>query len=246
MRILCSLIVIYFIALSSALASPEIHINIPAYALNLIDNGQIVKTYSIAVGTPYEQTPTGSFQIFMKQEYPTWYPGTNFTDRTPVPPGPENPLGSRWMEFSPNYGIHGTNKGWDISYPVSGGCIRMQDADARELYDKVPLGTPVIIRYQTMEIVEKADGLYLKIYPDIYRRQTNNAEQLSLLLAPYTKRYEIVNGAAIDFSADLEDVREIKLGTLRQLQPLPLPGAKTAQTKPPLAPPGNKNKKRAS
>lgn len=69
-----------------ALAQPEIHINIPSYTLQLFDNGQLIKEYNIAVGTPYEQTPTGNYAIFSKQQYPTWYPGSNFTDRTPVPP----------------------------------------------------------------------------------------------------------------------------------------------------------------
>ena len=97
------------------LATPEILINIPEYTLSLIDQGKIIRQFDIAVGTPYEQTPIGSFAVFSKMENPTWYPGSNFSDHTPVPPGPDNPLGTRWMEFVQNYGIHGTNKDWDIS-----------------------------------------------------------------------------------------------------------------------------------
>lgn len=172
-----------------ALAQPEIHINIPSYTLQLFDNGQLIKEYNIAVGTPYEQTPTGNYAIFSKQQYPTWYPGSNFTDRTPVPPGPDNPLGSRWMEYKTNYGIHGTNKGWDINYPVSGGCIRMHDKDAQELYEMVPTGTPVIITYETLFLTEKPDGLYAKIYPDIYQRNTTSKERLLALYANYSAKY---------------------------------------------------------
>lgn len=214
MRFICSLVTALIITMSSALASPEIYINIPEYALRLVDNGQVIKTYSIAVGTPYEQTPTGNFQIFSKQEYPTWFPGSNFTDRTPVPPGPDNPLGTCWMEFTPNYGIHGTNKGWDISYPVSGGCIRMQDADARELYDKVPLGTPVTIAYQTMSITEKPDGLFVKILPDIYNRQTNAAEQLQQLFTPYAGRYTMLKEHIIPYNSQDNTAAEAKIAVL--------------------------------
>lgn len=230
MRIVCSLIAALVITASAVWASPELHINIPEYALRLVDNGQVMKTYSIAVGTPYEQTPAGSFQVFAKQEYPTWYPGSNFTDRTPVPPGPDNPLGTRWMEFTPNYGIHGTNKGWDINYPVSGGCIRMQDADARELYDKIPIGTPVLVSYQTMSLVEKQDGLYVRILPDVYNKQTNTPEHLLRLFAAYTDRYTLLKDATPPFKTEYDAILETKIAILTQ-QPasqVQLPAAKEA------------------
>ncbi len=115
MRVVLCLILLLTSCCGSSLANPEIYINIPEYRLTVIDKGQVVKIYDIAVGTPYEQTPTGSFAVFLKQEYPTWYPGAKFTDRTPVPPGPDNPLGSRWMEFAPAYGIHGTNADRSVS-----------------------------------------------------------------------------------------------------------------------------------
>lgn len=191
MRILLCLLLIIFVCISTCLAQQEIHINIPAYTLELIetDNDKIIKQYNIAVGTPYEQTPIGTFHIFYKEKNPTWIPGENFTDHSPVPPGPDNPLGTRWMEFKKNYGIHGTNKGWDINYPVSGGCIRMQDADARELFELVEIGTPVIITYETMLLNEKTDGLYLKVYPDIYNKDTNTVERILELYQYYNGKY---------------------------------------------------------
>lgn len=177
--------------MGTCLAQQEIHINIPAYSLELIDgdSGKIIEQFNIAVGTPYEQTPIGTFHIFHKEKDPTWIPGDKFTDHTPVPPGPDNPLGTRWMEFKKNYGIHGTNKGWDICYPVSGGCIRMQDADARKLFELVDIGTPVYIKYETMLLVEKPDGLYLKVYPDIYNKQTNSSARILELFQKYRDKY---------------------------------------------------------
>lgn len=231
MRIICTLITVLAITASIGLASPEIQINIPEYTLRLVDNGQLIKTYAIAVGTPYEQTPVGLFQILDKQEYPTWYPGSNFTDRTPVPPGPDNPLGTRWMEFMPHYGIHGTNKGWDINYPVSGGCIRMQDAEAREIYDKIPLGTPVLVAYQTLSMVEKQDGLYVKILPDIYNKQTNTPEQLMRLFAAYADRYTLIKDAAnLQLKAEGDTAAEIKIATLTKQSTVAIQPSRTKET----------------
>jgi L,D-transpeptidase ErfK/SrfK len=219
MRILYACI-LWTLTVCAVFAQPEIHINIPEYTLRLIDNNQLVKTYPIAVGTPYEQTPAGSFKIIVKEINPTWYPGTNFFDRTPVPPGPDNPLGSRWMEFKPVYGIHGTNKDWDINYPVSGGCIRMQDKDAQELYELVEIDTPVIITYETMILTEKPDGLYIKLFPDIYDKQPGGSERLNGLLAAYSVKYDIKSfnlPAAIPYHtvfeakiADLKDRQKVR------------------------------------
>ncbi|MEG6586813.1 L,D-transpeptidase [Dendrosporobacter sp. 1207_IL3150] len=189
MRVLLCVFYLLVTCVSLAFAQPEIRVNIPAFKLLLIENDQIIKEYNIAVGTPYEQTPTGAFKIFYKEQNPTWIPGSNFNDHTPVPPGPENPLGTRWMEFKTNYGIHGTNKGWDISYPVSGGCLRMQDSDAREIYELVQIGTPVIITYETLLLIEKPDGLYLKAFPDIYNRGTNTTARLLEFYQPYASKY---------------------------------------------------------
>jgi hypothetical protein len=201
----------------TAHASPEIYINIPEYVLFIIDNGKTVKKYDIAVGTPYEQTPTGKFVIFAKEENPTWYPGSKFTDRTPVPPGPDNPLGSRWLEFSPSYGIHGTNKGWDISYPVSGGCIRMNDIDAQEVYTIVDIGTPVTIVYETLRVVEKPDGLYLKVLPDIYGRKVSTEETFQNLYAPFAAAgYKIIRQILFPLK-DREEEYEIKFAVGRKM-----------------------------
>lgn len=211
MRTVLCLVIIFCSLFSTAFASLELHINIPEYLLTVIDKGQIIKKYNIAVGTPYEQTPTGTFKIFDKIENPTWYPGPKFADQNPVPTGPDNPLGTRWMEFHPSYGIHGTNKDWDISYPVSGGCIRMHDTDARELYEMAPIGTPVTITYQTMFLVEKADGLYLRALPDIYNKGTNSQEYFTALYKPYAAEYKLIKIPSFPITVEDEQVYEAKI-----------------------------------
>lgn len=172
-----------------AQAVRHITVNLPEYRLNLIENNKVLKTYIVAVGTQYEQTPTGTYRILSKEEFPTWFPGSKFEDQTPVPYGPDNPLGTRWLEFQPTFGIHGTNKGWDINYPVSGGCIRMHNQDVQELYEYVEVGTPVIISYETMVFEEKPDGLYVAVWPDIYHRGLNTIQHFTSRYAAYQLNY---------------------------------------------------------
>ena len=64
----------------------------------------------------------------------------------PIPPGPGNPLGTRWMGISsPAVGIHGTPDAASIGYSASHGCIRMRIPDAEWLFNHVKIGTPVYI-----------------------------------------------------------------------------------------------------
>ena len=211
MRLFLSLFICILIWSNPAEAR-EIVINIPEYRLTLLEGGHILKSYDIAVGTAYEQTPTGSYRIMYKEMFPTWYPGAKFEDQSPVPAGPENPLGTRWMEFHPTYGIHGTNKGWDIQYPVSGGCIRMHDKDAQELYDQVDIGTPVSIIYETILFEDRPDGLYVKVFPDIYHLHYNTPERFMRLYAPFAARYPGASVPPLPHpQADISEIIAVKV-----------------------------------
>jgi L,D-transpeptidase ErfK/SrfK len=82
------------------------------------------------------------------QMNPWWRPPDSAWARglKPIPPGPGNPLGTRWMGLSaPGVGIHGTPDAASIGYSASHGCIRMYIPDATWLFDHVQLGTPVLI-----------------------------------------------------------------------------------------------------
>ena len=82
------------------------------------------------------------------QRNPWWYPPPSgwAADSDPVPPGPGNPLGTRWMGISAPYvGIHGTPDAASIGYSASHGCIRMRIPDAEWLFRHVDVGTPVFI-----------------------------------------------------------------------------------------------------
>ena len=109
---------------------------------------QVIKTYRVAVGMPGHPTPTGVFRIITKQKNPTWNPPDSAwaAGMGPVPPGPDNPLGTRWMGLnSPGIGIHGTPAPSSIGTAASHGCIRMRIPEAEDLFDRVFVGTPVEI-----------------------------------------------------------------------------------------------------
>ena len=201
---------------SVAFAEIALRINVPEYALYLMSNGQQVKRYPIAVGTPYEQTPLGAFKVFVKERNPVWYPGSGFTDKTPVPPGSENPLGSRWMEFKASYGIHGTNKPWSLDYPVSGGCIRMYDVDAQELFEIVDIGTPVTVEYQTMLLEERKDGLYLKVLHDVYEKNTNTVNNLQEIFQPYAERYTLLKDLKLPAKVEFQSTYVAKIAVKKK------------------------------
>ena len=106
------------------------------------------RLFLVATGQHQYPTPLGRFSIVVKWRNPWWYPPASpwAAGEKPVPPGPGNPLGTRWMGISaPGVGIHGTNNESSIGYSVSHGCIRMHVKDAEWLFNRVDIGTPVFI-----------------------------------------------------------------------------------------------------
>ena len=105
-------------------------------------------TFGVATGQAIYPTPLGRFEIVTKQMNPWWYPPDSAwaAGLSPVPPGPGNPLGTRWMGLSaPGVGIHGTPDAASIGYSASHGCIRMRIPDAETVFAHVSVGTPVFI-----------------------------------------------------------------------------------------------------
>src|SRR5579862_9899193 len=116
--------------------------------LTWFDDGA-VRRFPVATGQAIYPTPAGTFHIVVKWVNPWWYPPTQDAwarGLSPVPPGPDNPLGTRWMGLSaPGVGIHGTDEPASIGYSASHGCIRMQVPDAEWLFAHVRVGTTVFI-----------------------------------------------------------------------------------------------------
>jgi lipoprotein-anchoring transpeptidase ErfK/SrfK len=107
---------------------------------------------------------SGVAMVHSKQEWPDWRPPAEMLERKPelieymtqlqsgigMPGGPDNPLGARalylWQGNKDTlYRIHGTNEPWTIGHSVSAGCIRMTNEDVADLYDRIPVGTKVIV-----------------------------------------------------------------------------------------------------
>jgi hypothetical protein len=119
------------------------------YALRLYKHLKLVKTYGIAVGMQGLDTPAGLYDIDDKQIDPSWHvPNSAWAGDLAgrvIPPGPDDPIKSRWMGFWDGAGIHGTSEDWSIGHAASHGCIRMHIWDVEDLYPRVPLHTPIYV-----------------------------------------------------------------------------------------------------
>jgi lipoprotein-anchoring transpeptidase ErfK/SrfK len=127
---------------------PIIVIRRESKGLYLYDGGRLVRRMGVATGQWEYPTPLGTFTIVDMQRHPWWYPPDSdwAEGLKPVPPGPGNPLGTRWMGLSAwGVGIHGTPNAASIGYSASHGCIRMHISDAEWLFQRVRLGTTVVI-----------------------------------------------------------------------------------------------------
>jgi len=124
-------------------------INREVNRLSLFGGEKLVRTFAVATGQAIYPTPRGRWHIVVKWKNPWWYPPIQddwAKGLKPVPPGPGNPLGTRWMGLSaPGVGIHGTDEPASIGYSASHGCIRMQVPDAEWLFEHVDIGTTVYI-----------------------------------------------------------------------------------------------------
>ncbi|OBZ92670.1 ErfK/YbiS/YcfS/YnhG family protein [Pararhizobium polonicum] len=122
--------------------------------LYLVTGNGEARRYGVGVGKPGFEW-AGAHKVTRKAEWPTWTPPSEMRAReaakghflpVSMEGGPENPLGARAMYLgSTLYRIHGTNAPWTIGYAVSSGCIRMRNEDVTDLYERVNVGTKVIV-----------------------------------------------------------------------------------------------------
>jgi len=118
--------------------------------LFLVEKGGKAMRYGIGVGRE-GFTWSGVEKISRKAEWPDWTPPDDMLKRRPDLPthmdgGPQNPLGARALYLGASlYRIHGTNEPYTIGTNVSSGCIRMMNEDVEDLYDRVGVGTKVVV-----------------------------------------------------------------------------------------------------
>lgn len=134
--------------------STYVVIRVKARRLELMKEGVATPlgSFPIAVGRRGHETPIGRFQVEEMVEHPDFLqidPKDPTRVLKRIPPGPDNPLGERWIGFAHGdgwtVGMHGTPHPELLGRAVSGGCIRMRNADVLYVYERVALGTPVIV-----------------------------------------------------------------------------------------------------
>jgi lipoprotein-anchoring transpeptidase ErfK/SrfK len=129
-------------------------VSIPDRKLAVIDDGNVIVKFSVAVGAVTSPSPTGRFQIVSRVSNPTYYrPGTV------IPAGKGNPVGTRWLGISQKgYGIHGTNAPKSVGHAASHGCIRLRNRDMEQLFSMLRVGDVVEIRGERDEQVAQIFG----------------------------------------------------------------------------------------
>ncbi len=149
-------------------------LNLPERGVYLFREGHFERFIAVSIGDEEgSPTPTGAYSIIERIENPTWYPPSWADVRGPVPPGPNNPLGRHWIGLSlTRTGIHGTNDPLNIGNAVTHGCIRAYPEAVADLFQKVRVGWPVRIEYETVKFGRGADGnIKMVSFPDIYGKQ---------------------------------------------------------------------------
>jgi lipoprotein-anchoring transpeptidase ErfK/SrfK len=127
---------------------PVIVIRRSSNELRYYEGSTLVRSFGVATGQSIYPTPLGTWHVVDMQLNPWWRPPDSAWAKglKPIPPGPGNPLGTRWMGLdAAGVGIHGTPDDASIGYSASHGCIRMHIPDAEWLFQHVHVGTPVII-----------------------------------------------------------------------------------------------------
>lgn len=169
-------------------------INIPDRTLYRFENGRLKDYYFIAAGKPTWQTPTGEFTVKAKAKQPVWSvpvsiqremeaEGKEVVDK--VMPGPENPLGSHWIQLSlKGIGLHGTNAPQSIYRFASHGCMRLMPEVAEFLYKDVTVGTKGVVIYKPVKLLKTPKGrVLMEVYRDFYKNGINHSEEIKRLLS---------------------------------------------------------------
>ncbi|WP_375341390.1 L,D-transpeptidase [Lyngbya sp. CCY1209] len=127
-------------------ATVELVIRLGERRVYVYQSDRLLASYPIAIGRSGWETPVGRHKVIQLVRNPTWqHPFTGDL----IPPGPDNPLGSRWIGFwtdgTNSIGFHGTPDEDTVGRAASHGCVRMLNRDVLALFEKVAIGTPVTV-----------------------------------------------------------------------------------------------------
>ncbi|NTW88777.1 MAG: L,D-transpeptidase family protein [Desulfobulbaceae bacterium] len=165
-------------------------VNIPDRTLYYFQQGALVTSLPVAVGSPTKnekyvwQTPVGKFKITAKMKDPTWtVPPSIQTEMeehgkeivASVRPGPENPLGKYAMRTSiPGILLHSTTKPSSIYSFSSHGCIRLSPTQMEHFFPQIKVNTRGEIIYKPVKLAVTEDGrIFLEVHHDAYKKSTN-------------------------------------------------------------------------
>lgn len=160
-------------------AQEGITINLAEFRLYLIwqhGDRMRVRIYPIGLGRENWETPEGDFQVTGVVEQPSWVRPESMRGEDPelptvIGPGPDNPLGSHWIQLSAEgYGIHGTNRPLGIGRRVSHGCVRLYPQDIIDLAKRVKPGMPVRVIYRPVKVGSDGKRLLVESHEDFLGR----------------------------------------------------------------------------
>lgn len=152
---------------------------------------QIVFTYPIGIGRVGWETPLGGGAVISKAKDPSWWVPASVRqehrelgDPLPsvVPPGPENPLGTRVLKLDmPGYLIHGTNQPYGVGMRVSHGCVRLYPENIEFLYELVEIGEPVMIVNEPYLLAEMDGEWYFESHEPLEDDPVDPEDRLTQL-----------------------------------------------------------------
>ncbi len=211
-------------------------VNVPEMQLYDFTRPGELEIFAVAIGDEMDPSLVGEFRIGRKRENPAWHVPKSILAEKPdlppvVPPGPDNPLGDRWMTIgTTSYGIHGTNNRWSIGREATHGCLRLYNDDIARLYARTREGTPVRLVYQTVKLGQRDGSLWIEAHPDRYGRDPDRLARVLARLADL--------GAHVEFDADalrraVDEARgePVRIGRIRLEEAIPPePGATSRPT----------------
>jgi L,D-transpeptidase ErfK/SrfK len=159
--------------LPAAAAPGTLVVNLSEMRLYLLaPSGALELTFPIGVAVDDGATPLGALEIVEKTVEPTWYPTPSVREEDPtlpaaVPPGPDNPLGSHALRLSMRrILVHGTNRPLGVGRKVSHGCIRLYPEDIPRLFERVEIGTRVVIVREPVKVGVREGRIYVELHCD--------------------------------------------------------------------------------
>ena len=160
-------------------AGATLVVNVPQRILFAVLGGGL-SAYPVAVGRRDWPTPLGGFFVATKEVNPTWDVPVSILEEArragrplpvKVPPGPNNPLGARWLGLSGgSVGIHGTNAPISVYQVTTHGCIRLHPDDIAALFDLVEVGAQGVLMYQPVLVAVDGEDVFVEAHRDVYAR----------------------------------------------------------------------------